>query len=98
MNVLIKTATALGFILAIPLFALPAHSAPAYEAGHKPPHHRIADSAKARALVSPGSYVPAPRNTRDPWPEPESGRLREIRLHRQQRRLISACRARLARA
>jgi hypothetical protein len=61
MNVLIKTATALGFILAIPLFALPAHSAPAYEAGHKPPRHRIADSAKARALVSPGSYVPAPR-------------------------------------
>jgi hypothetical protein len=61
MNVLIKTATALGFILVIPLFALPAHSAPAYEAGHKPPHHRIADSANARALVSPGSYVPAPR-------------------------------------
>jgi hypothetical protein len=53
MNVLIKTATALGFILAIPLFALPAHSAPAYEACHKPPHNRIADSAKARALVSP---------------------------------------------
>ena len=50
MNVLIKTATA------------PAHGAPAYEAGHKPPHHRIADSAKARALVSPGFYVPAPRN------------------------------------
>jgi hypothetical protein len=34
MNVLIKTATALGFILAIPLFALSAHSAPAYEACH----------------------------------------------------------------
>jgi hypothetical protein len=33
MNVLIKTATALGFILVIPLFALPAHGAPAYEAG-----------------------------------------------------------------
>ena len=61
MDVSIKTATALGFILAIPLFALPAHGAPAYEAGHKPLHHRIADSAKARALVSPGSYVPAPR-------------------------------------
>jgi hypothetical protein len=61
MKVLIKTATALGFILAIPLFALPAHSAPAYEACHKPPHNRIADSAKARALVSPGSYVLAPR-------------------------------------
>ena len=61
MNVLIKTATALGFIFAIPLFALPAHGAPSYEAGHKPPDHRIADSAKARALVSSGSYVPAPR-------------------------------------
>jgi hypothetical protein len=61
MNVLIKTATALGFILAIPLFALPAYGAPADGAGHKPPHQRIVDSAKARALVSPGSYVPAPR-------------------------------------
>ena len=61
MNVLIKTSTALGFILAIPLFALPAHGAPTYEAGPKAPHHRIADSAKARALVSPGSHVPAPR-------------------------------------
>jgi hypothetical protein len=61
MNVLIKTATALGFILAIPLLALPAHGAPSYEAGHKPPDHRITDSAKGRALVSPGSYVPAPR-------------------------------------
>ena len=88
MNVLIKTATALGFILVIPLFALPAHGAPAYEAGHKPLHHRIADSAKARALVSPGSYVPAPGNPATDVPEPESGRLREIRLHRQQRRLI----------
>jgi hypothetical protein len=61
MNVSIKTATALGFILAVPLFALPAHGAPADGAGHKPPHHRIADSAKARALVGPGSYVPASR-------------------------------------
>ena len=62
MNVSVKTATALSFILAVPLFALPAHGAPAYEAGHKPLHHRIADSAKAGALVSPGSYVPAPGN------------------------------------
>ena len=61
MNVLIKTSIALGFILSVPLFALRAHGARAYEAGHKPPHHRIADSAKPRALVSPGSYVPAPR-------------------------------------
>ena len=58
MNALIKTAITLGFILVIPLFALPAHGAPAYEAEHKPLHHRIADSAKARALVSPGSYFP----------------------------------------
>jgi hypothetical protein len=68
MNVSVKTATALSFILAVPLFALPAHGAPAYEAGHKPPHHRIADSAKARALVSPGFYVPA-------WRKPETDGL-----------------------
>ena len=37
MNVLIKTATALGFSLAMPLFALTAHRAPAYEAGPKAP-------------------------------------------------------------
>ena len=61
MNVSIKTATVLGFVLAVPLFALPAHGAPSYQTGHKPPHHRIGDSANARALVSPGSYVPAPR-------------------------------------
>jgi hypothetical protein len=46
---------ALGFILAIPLFVLPALGAPAHETGHKPSHHRAADLAKARALVSPSS-------------------------------------------
>ena len=61
MNVSIKTATALGFILAVPLFAFPALGAPAHKAGHKTAHHRVADFAKARALVSPKSYVPAPR-------------------------------------
>jgi hypothetical protein len=57
----LKTPMALGFILALPLFARPALGAPAHDAGHRPAHHRIADSAKARALVSLGSYVPAPR-------------------------------------
>jgi hypothetical protein len=50
---------ALGFILAIPLFALPALGAPAHETGHKPAHHRAADFAKARALVnSPPVLIP----------------------------------------
>jgi len=61
MNASIRTLTGIGFILAIPLFAIPALGAPAHEAGHKTAHHRVADFAKARALVSPGSYVPAPR-------------------------------------
>jgi hypothetical protein len=61
MNASIRALTAIGFILAIPLFALPAFGAPAHEEGHRTAHHRVADFAKARALVSPGSYVPAPR-------------------------------------
>ena len=47
---------ALGFILAIPFFALPALGAPAREIGHKP-HHRVADFAEARAYVSPTAPV-----------------------------------------
>jgi len=62
MNASIRALTAIGFILAIPLFAIPALGAsPAHEEGHKTAHHRVADFAKARALVSPGSDVPAPR-------------------------------------
>lgn len=49
--------TALGFILAIPLFALPAHGAPAHVAGPKPGHHRMADFAQATAYVSPTAPV-----------------------------------------
>ena len=44
---------ALGFILAIPLFTLPALGDPAHDTGHQPAHHRAAAFAKARALVSP---------------------------------------------
>jgi hypothetical protein len=49
--------TALVFVLAIPLFALPALGAPAHDTRHQ--HHRAADFAKARALVSPPP-VPVP--------------------------------------
>jgi hypothetical protein len=55
MNVSTKTATALGFILAVSLFVLPAHGAPAHDTGPKPAHHRVADFANARALVSPAA-------------------------------------------
>jgi hypothetical protein len=48
---------ALGFILAIPLLALPALGAPAHETRQKPAHHRVADFANARALVSPAAPV-----------------------------------------
>jgi hypothetical protein len=48
---------ALGFILAIPLFALPALGAPAHETEHKPAHHRVADFAAAMALVNPAALV-----------------------------------------
>src|SRR5580693_329559 len=85
MNVLIKTATALGFIPAIPLFALPAHSAPAYEAG--PSSHR--GFSQRKGAREPGILCSRSAETRDRWPEPESGRLLEIRLHRQWRRLTS---------
>jgi hypothetical protein len=61
MNASFRAPIALGFILVIPLFPIPALGAPAHQAGHKTAHHRVADFAKARALVSPGSYVPAPR-------------------------------------
>ncbi|HZZ25180.1 MAG TPA: hypothetical protein VFE60_22615 [Roseiarcus sp.] len=54
MNAAIKTAATLVFILAVPLFALPAQGASAYKVGQKPPpHHRAADFANAQAFVSP---------------------------------------------
>lgn len=49
---------ALAFILAAPLFALPALSASAHDTGYRPAHHRAADFAKARALVSPPVLIP----------------------------------------
>jgi hypothetical protein len=45
--------TALGFVLAIQLFALPALGAPAHDTGYQPAHHRAADFAEARAYASP---------------------------------------------
>lgn len=57
MKAYLKAPIALGFILAIPLFALPADGAPAHEAGHRPAHHRVADLAEARAYVSPATPV-----------------------------------------
>ncbi len=53
MSASFKGPMALGFILAIPLFALPAFGAPADKAGHRPTQHRVADFAEARAYVSP---------------------------------------------
>lgn len=50
----------LAFILAVPLIALPALGAAAHEAGHKPAHHRVADFAKAKALLSPAPPVLSP--------------------------------------
>jgi hypothetical protein len=53
MSVSFKIPMALGFLLAIPLFALPALGAPAQETGHKPAQHHIADFAEATAYISP---------------------------------------------
>jgi hypothetical protein len=57
MNTSLKAPMALGFILAIPLFALPAHGALAYDTGNKAAHDRIADFANAQAYVSPVTPV-----------------------------------------
>jgi hypothetical protein len=53
MSVSFKAPTALGFLLAVPLFALPAHGATAYDTGHKAAQHRVADFAEATAYASP---------------------------------------------
>ena len=65
--------TALGFILAIPLFVLPALGAPAHDTGYQPAHHRAAAFAKARALVSPPPVL-IPEAVLPPGPE-NHGRL-----------------------
>ena len=57
MRVSFKVATALGFILAIPLFAAPALGAPAHQSGYRPAHRRVADFAAATALVKPAAPV-----------------------------------------
>jgi hypothetical protein len=57
MNASLKAPMVLGFILTVPLFALPAQGAPAHETGHKPAQHRVADFADARAYVSPVTPV-----------------------------------------
>jgi hypothetical protein len=58
MNASIRPLTGIGVFLVIPLLAVPVFSAPTREQGQKTAHHRVADFAKARALMSPGSYVP----------------------------------------
>jgi hypothetical protein len=61
MNASLRAPMALGFILAVPLFALPALSAsgPEVKYNHRVSHnHRVAHIAKAEALVSLAAPVP----------------------------------------
>jgi hypothetical protein len=53
MNVSLKTAMAVGFILAAPLFAVPALGAPPRELEHKSSRYQTADFANAQAFVTP---------------------------------------------
>ena len=76
MNACFRASMALGFILAIPLFTLPALGDPAHGTGHQPEHHRSAAFAKARALVSP-----------PPVPIPEAVLPLSAEYHGQQRPL-----------
>ena len=55
MNASRKVPMALGFILAMLLFALSAHAAPAQEAAEKRSHYEVADFAEAKALVIPAA-------------------------------------------
>jgi hypothetical protein len=48
---------AVAFALAASQLALPALGAPAHDTGSKPPQHRLADFAEARAYVSPTTPV-----------------------------------------
>jgi hypothetical protein len=57
MSASIRHPTALVFILAISLFALPALGAAARDIGHKPTQHRAADFGAARAYVSSSTPV-----------------------------------------
>jgi hypothetical protein len=60
-----RAPTALGFILAIPLFALPALGDPPHETGHKPAHHRATGFGAATALVNPAAPVADAHKTDD---------------------------------
>jgi hypothetical protein len=63
MNAYLKAPMALAVVLAVPLFARPALGAPAQETGRRPPHHRVADFAQARAYVGPATPVLRPPET-----------------------------------
>ncbi|MBV9289538.1 MAG: hypothetical protein JO288_17275 [Hyphomicrobiales bacterium] len=63
MNASLKAKTALGFLVAMPLFALPALGASAPEVRHNPAHHLVAEFAKARALASPLAPAGSVRET-----------------------------------
>jgi hypothetical protein len=62
MNASLKAPMSLGFILAIPLFALPALGAPTHEATQKPAHHQMSDftvaSGCARCGAEPVAQAP----------------------------------------
>ena len=57
MSVSFITPMAIGFIFAIPLFAVPAYRRSARETGYRPAHHRVADFAAATALVKPAAPI-----------------------------------------
>ena len=53
MNAFVKASTALGLLLAMSTFILPALGASSNHQMRPPVRHRVADFAKARALASP---------------------------------------------
>jgi hypothetical protein len=55
MNASHEARTALAFVLAISLFAVPALGAPRHTTGYYPAHHRVADFAAGTALVNPAA-------------------------------------------
>ena len=63
MNASFKAPMALGLLLAIPLFALPAHGAAAYDTRHQATQRRVADFAQATAYVSPIAPIAQGRET-----------------------------------
>jgi hypothetical protein len=57
MNVSLTTSMAVGLILVIPLFALPAQGTPMHETAKKHAHREVQDFANARASVGPAPSV-----------------------------------------